>query len=404
MKQPAIMSFRARILCAVFVLMSISLVAAFAQTKKSADNKQPANATTAPAKKSKQTPAKVAEKPPVERPKYVIAVTHGGRPLGNIVVELFPDVAPKHVRNFDSLVSAKAYNGTAFHRVIAGFMIQGGDLNTKDPNKPKEMWGMGDPSQAKVPAEFSAVPHKRGIISAARTQDPNSATSQFFICHADAPQLNNQYTVFGQVVSGLELIDSIVKVKTEFVAAEGTYSRPVEKVEMTITRKSQYVISVKQGKKPLGDITIETLPEVAPKHAANFDSLVSVKFYDSTAFHRIIPNFMIQGGDPNSKSKPKEMWGIGDPTQTRVPAEFNKLNHIRGMISAARTQDPNSATSQFFICHGSPTQLDGQYTIFAQVVSGIEVVDKIVALPCGQGGDGAMSAPLEKVEMTIRRK
>src|SRR5262245_54833622 len=114
--------------------------------------------------------------------------------------------------------------------------------------------------------------------------------------------------------------------------------------------KPQYLITVTRGGQPLGQITIETFPDIAPKPSANFDSLVSIKFYDSTAFHRVIPGFVIQGGDPNSKNKPRSTWGYGDPSQRTVPAEFTRLSHTRGMMSAARATDPNSATSQFFIC------------------------------------------------------
>ncbi len=158
-----------------------------------------------------------------------------------------------------------------------------------------------------------------------------------------------------------------------------------------------YIISVSVGDKHLGDIEIELFPDKAPKHVHNFDSLVAIKFYDGTAFHRVIPGFMIQGGDPNSKNKPKKTWGYGDPSQTKVPAEFNDTKHVRGIISAARSADPNSATSQFFIMHGNAPHLDGQYTAFGKVVKGIEVVDAICDLP----REG--SSPVEKVEMKIKR-
>jgi cyclophilin family peptidyl-prolyl cis-trans isomerase len=163
-------------------------------------------------------------------------------------------------------------------------------------------------------------------------------------------------------------------------------------------KNPQYVISVKAGNNVLGDITVELFPDKAPKTVHNFDSLVAIKFFDGTAFHRVIDNFMIQGGDPNSKSKPKNTWGMGDPSQTKVPAEFNDTKHIRGVISMARSNDPNSASSQFFIMHGDAPHLDGQYTAFGKVIDGIGVVDEVVAQP--KSG----SAPNEKIEMTIRKK
>jgi len=162
-------------------------------------------------------------------PKYKIAVTHGGDSIGEMIIELFPEVAPKHVHNFDSLVSIGFYNGTAFHRVIPGFMIQGGDPNSKD--KPESTWGYGDPSQTKVPAEFSTLKHERGIISSARATDINSATSQFFICVAKASHLDGQYSIYGKVLEGMEVADKIVS-----VPRDQTTNRPNKKVEMTITK------------------------------------------------------------------------------------------------------------------------------------------------------------------------
>lgn len=162
--------------------------------------------------------------------------------------------------------------------------------------------------------------------------------------------------------------------------------------EMTVNRID------KDSKKTteLGKIVMELFPDKAPKHVANFDSLVNAKFYDGCAFHRVIAGFMIQGGDPNSKNKPRETWGMGAPGQTKVPAEFNDVKHVKGVISAARTQDPNSATSQFFIMHDTAKHLDGQYTAYGKVVSGIELVDVIVNLP-----KDARDNPLDKVEFKI---
>lgn len=171
---------------------------------------------------------KVENTSSVERPQYEITVSSNGEVWGKIVLELFPDVAPKHVHNFDSLVSTGFYDGCAFHRVIPGFMIQGGDPNTK--NKPKNTWGMGDPSQARVPAEFNKTSHKRGILSAARSQDPNSASSQFFICHADATFLDGQYTVYGQAISGMEIVDRVAS------APRDPKDNPNDKIEMAIKK------------------------------------------------------------------------------------------------------------------------------------------------------------------------
>jgi len=132
---------------------------------------------------------------------------------GVMVVEFYPDVAPHHVANFEKLARSGFYDGTAFHRVIKGFMIQGGDPNTKDDNA-KDSWGQGGPGYT-INAEFNSKHHARGILSMARTPDPNSAGSQFFICHADAGNLDGQYTVFGNLVEGYDVLDKIATTPTE---------------------------------------------------------------------------------------------------------------------------------------------------------------------------------------------
>lgn len=145
-----------------------------------------------------------------------------------------------------------------------------------------------------------------------------------------------------------------------------------------------------------GEIVIRLFPDVAPKHVASFEKLVSEGFFNGTIFHRVIPNFMIQGGDPLTKDPSKrQQYGTGGPGYT-IPAEFSDRHHVRGTISAARSQDPNSAGSQFFICVAPASWLDGQYTVFGEVESGLEVVDKIVSEPRDNRDN-----PLDRVEMTI---
>jgi peptidyl-prolyl cis-trans isomerase B (cyclophilin B) len=145
--------------------------------------------------------------------------------LGNIEIKFFPEVAPNHVNNFMELAKKGFYDGTTFHRVIPGFMIQGGDPNSKNPDKSKH--GMGGPGYT-VKAEFSNKPHKRGILSMARAANPDSAGSQFFICVADAPFLDKQYTVFGEVVSGMDVADKIVSQPRDRM------DNPNERVEMKV--------------------------------------------------------------------------------------------------------------------------------------------------------------------------
>ena len=132
---------------------------------------------------------------------------------GDMVLEFWPDVAPGHVKNFKDLANKGFYDGTCFHRVIKGFMIQGGDPNTKDPKK-ESSWGMGDPGY-KIKAEFNDRHHDRGVLSMARSQDPNSAGSQFFICHGDPHFLDKQYTAFGKLIKGDDVLEKIGTTQTK---------------------------------------------------------------------------------------------------------------------------------------------------------------------------------------------
>ena len=162
------------------------------------------------------------------------------RKFGDMVVEFFPDVAPKHVENFQILAEEGYYNGTTFHRVIPGFMIQGGDPNSKDLDRMNDgtggragkFFGIGrenDPESWTVPAEFNDTPHQRGTLSMARSQNIDSGSSQFFICHDNAPFLDGQYTVFGQLISGIEVVDEIVNSERD------PRDNPIDRVEMTVS-------------------------------------------------------------------------------------------------------------------------------------------------------------------------
>jgi len=143
----------------------------------------------------------------------------------------------------------------------------------------------------------------------------------------------------------------------------------------------------------LGDIAIKLLPELAPETVRNFEKLARDGFYDGTLFHRVIPGFMIQGGDPNTKTGNKSSWGMGGPGYT-IKAEFNSRSHLRGIVSMARAQDPDSAGSQFFIVTTDSTFLDRQYTVFGEVLEGMEVADKIVNLQRDQN-----DCPLQEAKM-----
>ena len=143
-----------------------------------------------------------------------------------------------------------------------------------------------------------------------------------------------------------------------------------------------------------GNISFNLLPELAPETVRSFVKLANDGFYNGTLFHRVIPGFMIQGGDPNTKTDNKSSWGMGGPGYN-VKAEFSSRSHLRGIVSMARAQDPDSAGSQFFIVTSDSAFLDRQYTVFGQVKEGMDVADKIVNMD-KDGND----CPLEKVVMT----
>tara|TARA_B100000929_G_scaffold13386_1_gene10972 strand:+ start:289 stop:771 length:483 start_codon:yes stop_codon:yes gene_type:complete len=143
----------------------------------------------------------------------------------------------------------------------------------------------------------------------------------------------------------------------------------------------------------LGNIEFELLSDIAQETVRNFIKLAKSGFYDGTLFHRVIPKFMIQGGDPNTKKSDKSTWGIGGPGYS-IKAEFSSRSHLRGIVSMARSSDPDSAGSQFFIVTSDSTFLDREYTVFGQVINGMEVADKIVNLP-RDGND----CPLQEAKM-----
>lgn len=172
--------------------------------------------------------------------------------------------------------------------------------------------------------------------------------------------------------------------------ADAKYKKftPEEMKKMSETRA---IIETK-----FGNIELKFFPEVAPNHVNNFIELSKKGFYDGSTFHRVIPRFMIQGGDPNSKNPDRSKHGMGGPGYT-VKAEFNDKPHKRGALSMARASHPDSAGSQFFICVVDSFFLDKQYTVFGEVVSGIEVADKIVSQPRDKTDN-----PLDRIEIKVK--
>lgn len=188
-----------------------------------------------------------------------------------------------------------------------------------------------------------------------------------------------------------ETADTAAAAATDTSAAEAPAAKP----------DSYYVGKVVEFETDLGKIAIRFFPDVAPNHVRNFIDLSESGFYTGTKFHRIIPGFVIQGGDPNTKDKDPSTWGTGGSGRN-LKAEFNPIKHKRGILSMARAMDPDSASSQFFICVADANALDNQYTVFGEVVSGMDVVDKIVAGPrTGPRNDQAVQ-PVEVKSVTVR--
>lgn len=318
---------------------------------------------------------------------------------GKILIRLYPDVAPETVANFKMLVSQNFYDGLIFHRVIQNFMIQGGDPSGDGTG--------GSPDTIK--GEFSNngfennLKHVRGVVSMARLgNDMDSASSQFFICHQNTASLNGDYAAFGFVVYGMNTVDKIAKVQTNsndkplqnvvitsarFVSVPSdAYKKPaisfaqIDRTEIqnihAVTDSAEATDYVKLTVQGYGDIIIRLYADVAPETVENFKKLVSEGFYDGLTFHRVIEEFMIQGGDPNGD-------GTGGSSDT-ITGEFsnngfeNNLKHVRGVVSMARLSgDMNSASSQFFICQRDVSSWNGNYAAFGFVVYGMSVVDQI---------------------------
>jgi len=194
-----------------------------------------------------------------------------------------------------------------------------------------------------------------------------------------------------------KIVSAAVLISTIGLAAYGQYGTPLK----TITAGKEEIKKMSETKAVIetkfGNITLKFYPDVAPGHVKNFIDLAKKGVYDNTVFHRVIPGFMIQGGDPTSKDPAKRRaYGTGGPGYT-IKAEFNAKPHKRGVLSMARSQSPDSAGSQFFICVKDANFLDRQYTAFGEVESGIAVADKIVSQP-----RDANDNPNERIEMKVK--
>ena len=316
---------------------------------------------------------------------------------GTFVIQLAPEAAPNHVAHFIKLARDGGYTGTTFHRVIRYGIIQGGDPLSRDPAKAAQ-YGTGGLNELRP--EPNSEKHTMGAVSAVLTpNNPNSAGAQFFVCATDQPALDGQYTVFGRVVDGIEIVQQISAVEAdaggrpkERITIKSVTIRdtpPEPFVAASAAEMAGYRAILETAK---GPITLEFLSDKAPETVRNFLRLATAGVFDNMLFHRVVPGFVIQTGALTSRSTPLTM--SQQKLVHNLAPEFNDTAHVPGVVSMARGDDPGSAQTSFFICTGVCTALDNKYTAFAKVTTGMEVVKAIEGVPV----DG--ETPRERVLVT----
>jgi peptidyl-prolyl cis-trans isomerase B (cyclophilin B) len=313
-------------------------------------------------------------------PKQAVVETSAG----TFVIDLTPDTAPNQTAYFIKLASEGSYDGTTFHTVIRNGMVQGGDPLTKDPAK-RAQYGTGGLNVIK--AEARAPKLTRGSVAAVLVpQRPDSAGAQFFIVLADQPSLDNQYSVFGQVSDGFEVLQKISeapvddkrmvtdRIEIKHVTIRDTPPEPF--VSETPEQLAGYRAVLDTS---AGPITIEFLTDKAPQTVRQFMRLAAAGIYNGMAFHRVAPGFVVQTGA--LASRPVPLTQKQQALVRNLAPEFNDTKHVKGVVSMARGDAPDSATTSFFIVVGTSAALDGVYTAFGRVVDGMAAVDAIEATP-----------------------
>ncbi len=305
---------------------------------------------------------------------------------GTIVWDLLADKAPNHVALFIKTAEAGGYDGTSFHRMVRYGIVQGGDPVTKDPTA-RDKYGSGGLNQLKT--EITDEKLTRGAVAAVQVPGkPDSAGTQFFICINAQPALDGQYTVFARIVEGILVAQKISETPVDgtglatervVVTRVTIRDRPAATPEPFATEPVEDLARFRAVlETSLGDITLSFTPDKAPTHVRNFLRLAQAGVYDGMSFHRVVKGFVVQSGHLPTRTEP-----LGERQQSYIRplrAEFNDQVHDVGTLSMARTEDPDSATSSFFLVTARATALDGKYTVFGRVESGLDVVQKIEAV------------------------
>jgi len=318
---------------------------------------------------------------------------------GTIVLDLLPERAPNHVALFVKTAQAGGYDGTTFFRMIKFGIIQGGDPVTRNAAA-RAQYGSGGLNLLKP--ELSDEKQTRGAVSATQVPGkPDSAGTQFFIAVSDQPGLDGRYTIFARVSEGILVAQKISEaaVDSDGLAVDRIVvnkvtirDRPVEGPEPfsteSVAELARYRVVLETS---MGDITLSFTPDQAPGHVRNFLRLAQAGVYDGMSFHRVVKGFVIQSGHLPTRIAP-----LGEAQEKYVrqmKAEFNAQLHVKGTLSMARVADPDSASASFFIVTAKAEALDGRYSAFGMVESGLEIVEQIEAVAVNG------ETPIERVEL-----
>jgi cyclophilin family peptidyl-prolyl cis-trans isomerase len=322
---------------------------------------------------------------------------------GPIVMDLLADKAPNHVALFIKTAESGGYDGTTFFRMIKHGIIQGGDPVTKDPDA-RARYGTGGLNLLKP--EINDEKQTRGAVSATIIPGKaDSAGTQFFIAVTDQPGLDGRYTIFARVVEGMLVaqkisetpvdagglaVDRVVVTKVTIRDKPADVPEPFSTESVEELARYRAVLDTS-----MGEITLSFAPDRAPNHVRNFLRLAQAGVYDGMSFHRVVRGFVVQSGHLPTR---------GPLTETQqkyvrqMKAEFNDQVHDKGTLSMARLADPDSASTSFFIVTARAAALDGKYSAFGTVESGLDVVEKIEAVAVN-GEEPVQRVDLRKVTL-----